>query len=182
MNKGTLFYVVGASGVGKDSLIAFAKEKLSGEHVKFATRYITRPADAGGEEHVAVSQEQFQKLRSQSQFVLQWQSHGNWYGIHKEIDEWLSQGINVVVNGSRGYLLEALHKYPTLKTLLIMVNDQVLRERLTKRGRESGEEIERRIERNKKFQAFEAPGMIKLNNDQPLHLSGAQFISHITQK
>ena len=53
---GTLFYVVGASGAGKDSLLAYARAALGGgTPVFFAHRYITRPAEAGGENHVALS-------------------------------------------------------------------------------------------------------------------------------
>ena len=44
-----LFYLVGASGSGKDSLLGYARGKLAGApDVLFAHRYITRPADAGG--------------------------------------------------------------------------------------------------------------------------------------
>lgn len=181
MTEGTLFYVVGASGAGKDSLMDFARTNIGDGKVRFASRYITRPADAGGENHIAVTHEQFHELKNNEQFPLCWESHGNWYGIHREINDWLSDGNNVVVNGSRGYLSTALETYPDLVTLLIEVSEDVLRERLIKRGRESAEEIEKRIERSKSFQHFEAPDMVRINNDQPLALSGAEFIKCIGQ-
>ena len=179
MNKGKLFYVVGASGAGKDSLMDYARKNIDEHSVKFASRHITRPADSGGEDHIAVTHEQFAALKRSSEFVLYWESHGNWYGVHKEIDAWLVDGINVVVNGSRGYLPTALEKYPDLRTILVEVSESVMRERLKKRGRESEEEIEKRIERSKSFQNFKAPNMIRIDNDQPLHISGAKFISCI---
>ncbi len=53
---GRLFYVVGASGAGKDSLIEYARNALgSRDAVVFAHRYITRPPTARGENHVALS-------------------------------------------------------------------------------------------------------------------------------
>ncbi|MEM9339220.1 MAG: phosphonate metabolism protein/1,5-bisphosphokinase (PRPP-forming) PhnN [Bacteroidota bacterium] len=180
MNSGTLFYVVGASGAGKDSLMNFARKNLSVKHVKFAIRHITRPADAGGEAHIATSHEEFQQLMEQSFFSLFWESHGNRYGISKEINQWLNDGINVVVNGSRGYLPTALSRYPNLKTVLIEVSEHVMRKRLTGRGRESNEEIEDRIKRSKTFQNFDVPGMVRINNDRALELSGAEFVSVIS--
>ncbi len=50
--KARLIYVMGASGSGKDSLMRYAREKLAKHsNIVFAHRYITRPADAGGENH-----------------------------------------------------------------------------------------------------------------------------------
>ena len=50
---GCLIAVVGASGVGKDSLMEGARQMLSDCH--FVQRIITRPADAGAEDHIAAS-------------------------------------------------------------------------------------------------------------------------------
>ncbi|WP_245601050.1 nucleoside/nucleotide kinase family protein [Marinobacterium jannaschii] len=48
---GTLFYLVGASGAGKDSLLEGVRQRLRPEHYCYvAHRYITRPAAAGGGE------------------------------------------------------------------------------------------------------------------------------------
>ena len=57
--KGNLFYVVGPSGVGKDTLINFAKKRLKNSNVIFAQRYITRDQNAGGENHIAISKKEF---------------------------------------------------------------------------------------------------------------------------
>ena len=51
-----LVYVMGPSGAGKDSVLDRARTMLSVEApVAFAHRYITRPADIGGENHVALT-------------------------------------------------------------------------------------------------------------------------------
>lgn len=53
--RGTLIYVMGPSGSGKDSLLSALRPRLRGLPVAFARRYISRPACAGGEQHMALS-------------------------------------------------------------------------------------------------------------------------------
>ncbi|HEV7393167.1 MAG TPA: phosphonate metabolism protein/1,5-bisphosphokinase (PRPP-forming) PhnN, partial [Burkholderiales bacterium] len=74
--QGRLFYVVGASGVGKDSLMQYARDTLHDEHaVLFAHRYITRMAGAGGENHVALTVPEFEIRKRHGLFAMSWQSH-----------------------------------------------------------------------------------------------------------
>src|SRR4051812_46339588 len=100
-----LFYIIGASGVGKESLINYARTTINGSlPILFAHRYITRPAQAGNENHIALSTEEFQSRLAGNLFALHWESHGQSYGIGVEINTWLEKGFHVVVNGSRQYL------------------------------------------------------------------------------
>ena len=62
--RGTLILVIGPSGAGKDSIIAGAAERLRDDkRILFARRVITRPAHAGGENHLAVSAGEFAEWR-----------------------------------------------------------------------------------------------------------------------
>ncbi|MDR2892653.1 MAG: phosphonate metabolism protein/1,5-bisphosphokinase (PRPP-forming) PhnN [Deltaproteobacteria bacterium] len=170
---GTLIYVMGPSGSGKDSLISYARKQISAScaqtlnaapkaaantaatavinaqpglrPVLFVRRYITRPAKAGDEHHTPLTREEFQQRREQGDFALFWKSHGFCYGVSKDIDLRLAEGAVVVVNGSREYLPAALKKYPNLLPLLISVRPEVLRARLEKRGREQAADIEKRL-------------------------------------
>ena len=158
---GTLVYVMGPSGSGKDSLIAHVRQVMSAAYtltwnicadaraalrpIFFARRYITRPANAGGERHYPLTREEFQLRKSRGDFSLSWESHGLCYGIGADIDSYLAAGAVVVVNGSREYLPEALKRYPTLLPVLIAVRPEVLRERLEKRGRETQADINERL-------------------------------------
>ena len=62
MQAGTLFFIVGASGVGKDTLIAEAMRLLQGTHRYMQVRrVITRPA-GNGEDHKPVSEKSLSVL------------------------------------------------------------------------------------------------------------------------
>lgn len=173
---GTLFYVVGASGVGKDSLLAYARQHAGGRFpLLFAHRYITRPASAGGENHVAVSPGEFAQMRELGLFALDWESHGHSYGLGIEIDRWLECGANVVMNGSRGYLPEAGRRYPGLCVVLIEAAPEVLRARLESRGRESAAEISARLQRATEF-TVDHPRVVRIRNDGALAEAGARLL------
>jgi ribose 1,5-bisphosphokinase len=179
MPQGTLFYVIGPSGSGKDSLMNYARQQLAGggdQAVLFAHRYITRPMDAGGENHIELSAAEFLQRRALGLFALDWHSHNTHYGIGSEIVTWLNAGSNVVVNGSREYLPTATERFPAMRVVLIDVSPDVLRQRLTDRGRETPAEIESRIDRSRQIAPVVHPNLILLNNDAPLVESGARFV------
>ncbi|MCK9989910.1 MAG: phosphonate metabolism protein/1,5-bisphosphokinase (PRPP-forming) PhnN [Rugosibacter sp.] len=180
MASGVLLYVIGASGSGKDSLMHAARETLAGDpNVVFAHRYITRPANAGGENHVALSETEFAARLARNLFAMHWHSHGLHYGLGLEINHWLAKGLTVVVNGSREYLNEASEKYSELKPVLIDVSTEVLRERLQLRGRESATSIETRLIRAETFKTLRHPQLLRLPNNAPLSETGPAFTALI---
>jgi len=167
-----LIYIMGPSGCGKDSLMAEARLRLStAAPVVFAHRYITRPADAGGENHVALDRAEFQLRRTRGLFALHWESHGFAYGIGREIDIWMAAGLSVVVNGSREALSRALATYPALLPVLVEVTEEVLRERLNARGREDAAEMEKRLARAR-MAVMETPALVRFDNSGPLAQRG----------
>jgi len=176
-----LYYVIGPSGAGKDSILDYVREHLQSDgSVAFAHRYITRPAESGSENHIALSEQEFHLRLGAGLFTMHWASHGLHYGIGVEIDHWLTKGVNVVVNGSRGYLEEAATKYHQLCPLLIDVPPSILHERLLKRGRESEEQITKRIHRATQFATITHPNLVHIDNSGPLHQAGEQMITLLT--
>jgi ribose 1,5-bisphosphokinase len=172
-----LFYIVGASGVGKDSLMEYARLRINGSMpVLFAHRYITRPSKEGNENHVFVSPEEFRLRRDKGLFALHWVSHGLYYGIGKEIDAWMENGFHVVVNGSRQYLPVAIQRYPDLVTIVIEADPDVIRRRLESRGRETAADIEQRIHQQPDpWSGSSCP--ISIHNNGPLEEGGNALIS-----
>lgn len=171
---GRLWYVIGPSGAGKDSLLAYAREHMAGSALVFAHRYITRPATAGGENHVELSDAEFQQRAATGCFVLTWERNGLSYGIGSEVQQWLERGLDVVVNGSRSALPLAYVAFPTLTPIWITASVAVLAERLAMRGRESAVEIAKRLAIADEFQP--PPGVRVLNNDGPLVEAAEQLL------
>jgi ribose 1,5-bisphosphokinase len=170
MHKGKLFYIIGASGVGKDSVINELKNKLTyKEGFIFTKRFITRPNSDSTEKHIPISNADFDFRLSNQLFALNWQANGNDYGIGIEIEYWLNEGLHVIVNGSRGYLDVAKTKYPELQSILIEVDKSILYNRLIGRNRESKEEIEQRLKRNEQFETLDYDMII--NNESHLDIA-----------
>ena len=180
-DRGQLYYLIGPSGGGKDSLISYVRNRLNGNRsVFFAHCYITRAPEAEGENHVALSREEFLQRLEKGLFAMHWHSYGCYYGIGIEIDHWLSKGCQVLVNGSRSYLPEARRRYPDLKLILIEVSPEVLNRRLEARGRETPEQIQARLERNNQINdaLVNIPHAV-INNDGALAKAGEMLIQHL---
>lgn len=148
---GRLIYLIGPSGSGKDSLLDAARKRLAERGCRIVRRVITRSAEAVGEAALGVSSEQFAELEAQGAFALSWRANGLAYGIPREIDDWLAAGDDVLVNGSRGHLPKTRERYPHVLVVLLTVDQEVLRQRLLARGRESVAEIDLRLARNARF-------------------------------
>ncbi|WP_420405119.1 phosphonate metabolism protein/1,5-bisphosphokinase (PRPP-forming) PhnN [Nisaea sp.] len=178
---GTLWLVVGPSGAGKDSLLEGAKQRLKDSPVHvFVRRDITRPAEVGGEDHTTVSVDHFEAKRSAGAYALSWGAHGLFYGIPSSIGEDLARGAQVIVNVSRAVIEEARACYADVRVIDIKVPRDVLEARLRARGRESEEDILKRLERAEAF-ALEGPGVIRFSNDRPLAESVAAFTALFTR-
>ena len=177
--RGTLFLVVGPSGAGKDSLIDGAKAALvgNGQYV-FPRRYITRPADAGGEDHIPVSTEMFETMNGRGDMLLEWYAHKLRYGFPVAVQDHLGQGRNVIVNVSRTVVDEARIKLQPMKVLYINVAENILAERLKARGRESASDIKRRVERAQAYQ-LDGEDVIMIDNGGVLDASIASFLGAI---
>ncbi|WP_226505820.1 phosphonate metabolism protein/1,5-bisphosphokinase (PRPP-forming) PhnN [Pseudomonas sp. MWU16-30317] len=146
-----LIYLMGPSGAGKDSVIDAARGRLATIPVDVVRRVITRSAESIGEQALGVSDERFAAMQHAGDFAMNWRANGHDYGIPEDINLWLAQGRHVLINGSRDYLPEAQRRYPDLLPVLVSVSSDVLRQRLLLRGRESLEEIERRLQRNERL-------------------------------
>ncbi len=145
---GIMVVVVGPSGAGKDTLMALAAQHFgSRPNVHFVRRVITRDGDAGGEDHLAVSEAGFVSMEQSGSFAVWWEAHGLKYGIPAEVSVALSKGHLVIANGSRSALHRFHAAFPRLKVINVTARPEVLAGRLEARGRETHEDIMARLAR-----------------------------------
>jgi ribose 1,5-bisphosphokinase len=178
--EGRLFYIMGPSGAGKDSLLDYARARLGATgRIRFARRYITRTVGACGEDHIALSAAEFAARVAAGEFFLHWESHGYRYGIGIEVRQQLSQGFDVAINGSREYLPIARSLAPSLKPVAITASPEIIRGRLERRGREDPAAITERVTRASRF-SVEPPDVIVIANDGPIEQGGEQLVAVLT--
>lgn len=135
-----LILVVGPSGAGKDTLLDAARRLLAHDRqFRFIRRVITRPSDAGGEAHEAVTEAEF----AQRDFALQWQAHGLRYGIPADA---LDAPV-AIANVSRTVIAEAAQRF-VVRVIEITAPAEVLAARLASRGRESNADVAARLTRS----------------------------------
>ena len=175
--SGVLIAIVGPSGAGKDTLMNAARAELAGEQrFVFVRRVITRPAEAGGEEHLPCGAEAFAAQESAGAFALSWQAHGLSYGIPASVHDEIDRGRIVIVNLSRKAISEAEEQFLRLAIIEISAPVAVLAQRLAARGRETEAEIAGRLSREAPLTARHAP-VHRISNDRAVNIVAAEFIA-----
>ncbi len=170
--RGTLYLVVGPSGAGKDSLISAAAQHRADLWV--APRMITRePVD---NEHIEISAEEFNDLKRQGHFLLNWDAHGLRYGISRDLLDKLEAGQSIIVNGSRSIVQEAREDLAPVKIIHVVAPVDQLTRRLRERGREDEYEIENRIGRSARL-APRGPDVITVDNSGTLEEGVTAFLA-----
>ena len=145
---GALVAVVGPSGAGKDTLIAWARARLGNNpRLVFARRTVTRPADPGAEDHCPLSENGFAAAQAAGAFCLTWDAHGLRYGLAADLPARSAGGLTVVANLSRRVLPEAARLFPRLVLVEITARPELLVARIAARGRESAAQAAARIAR-----------------------------------
>jgi ribose 1,5-bisphosphokinase len=137
-----IFAVVGPSGAGKDLLIRGAL--AARPDLRLVRRVITRPVDAGTEDHEPATEGEFLARVARGDFALFWHAHGLSYGLPRQAFE--APG-DVIFNGSRAVLSDAARVFPGLRVIMVTAPDDILASRLAARGRESLDNIRARLAR-----------------------------------
>jgi len=107
-----IILIVGASGVGKDTLLRNIKNQVEANFIK---RYITR-VPSKDEENYYVDKEAFEILDDENYFISTWKAHDNKYGIAGTL---LKKGLNII-SISRGAIKDFEDQYDAVTTINII--------------------------------------------------------------
>jgi len=180
-STGALVLVVGPSGAGKDTLLTGAHGELSAAaNFMFPRREITRPQDAGGEDHVAIEMDAFRVRCRAGAYGLFWRAHGMGYGLPRRIDDWLQSGRLVAVNASRSVVAQARDRYARVAIVTVTAPTALLTARLLARGRETADEVARRVARSA-MPAPQGPDAFEIVNDGSPNQAIGRFVKLLRQ-
>lgn len=171
---GRLIGVVGPSGVGKDTLMTGLRQACPA--FQLVRRVITRDASLGGEDFDAVSEATFARMVAEGAFCVHWDAHGLRYGIPDEVHLRIAEGEEMLVNLSRDVLSQFAAVFPTFEVLSVTARPETLAARIQGRGRETQDEIARRLARPAK-PFFDGLSVHEIDNDGALENAVAAALS-----
>jgi guanylate kinase len=148
VTTGTLYIVSAPSGAGKTSLVkalidSEAQIRVSVSH----TTRAMRPGEVDGVNYHFVNREQFQAMIDKGELLEHAEVFGNLYGTSQRwVEQTLAEGFDLILEIDWQGAQQVRKLMPQARSIFILPPTQeALRHRLTNRGQDSGEIIERRM-------------------------------------
>ena len=146
--SGLLFVVSAASGTGKTSLVKALLDRVTNLHVSVShTTRGQRPGELDGVHYHFTEKDSFLALVEQGGFIEYAEVFGNYYGTAQAtVKEQLAKGHDVLLEIDWQGAPQVRKLFPDSKQIFILPPSQFdLRQRLSNRGTDSVEVIERRL-------------------------------------
>ncbi|MGA6099797.1 guanylate kinase [Stutzerimonas marianensis] len=147
-STGTLYIVSAPSGAGKTSLVkalldAQPQVRVSVSH----TTRAMRPGEVDGVNYHFVSRDAFLERLAQNEFLEHAEVFGNLYGTSQRwVEQTLDEGYDLILEIDWQGAQQVRRLMPQAKSIFILPPTQeALRQRLTNRGQDSDEVIEKRM-------------------------------------
>ena len=159
---GNLIIITSPSGGGKGTLIrrALRRDRRIGFSVSFTTRDV-RPREVDGKDYSFISQEAFDRLVDEGEFLEYANVHGHCYGTSRSrVDAMIAEGLDVILEIDVQGAAKVLENRPESVSIFIMPPSfEELSRRLRSRGTEDREEFELRLrnsfEEIRRFKEFQ---------------------------
>ncbi len=149
MSKGNAFVLSGPSGSGKDTVMKLALERIG--KMEFSISCVTR-AKRGNEaedgKYRFLNVEEFEALLAQDAFLEHNVFLGNYYGTpRKPVEDAISQGRDILIEIDVNGAAQIRKTMPDAVSIFIMPPSfEVLRKRLSGRGTDSEELVNKRLQ------------------------------------
>lgn len=145
---GTLYIISAPSGAGKTSLVkalidAMPQVRVSVSH----TTRAMRPGEVEGVNYHFVNHQQFLQMLERREFLEHAEVFGNLYGTSQRwLEQTLAEGFDLILEIDWQGAQQVRRLMPQAQSIFILPPSQeALRQRLTNRGQDSDEIIERRM-------------------------------------
>ena len=152
MRRGKTFIVSGPSGVGKSTVLKALLEKRSNVYFSVsATTRTPRPGETDGVHYHFRDADAFRQWIARDEFLEYTEYVGNFYGTPKKfVDEAMDQGRDVILDIEIQGAIQVCSKRPdTVRIFIAPPSWTELERRLTDRGTDSPEKIQKRLLRAK---------------------------------
>ena len=154
MNRGNLIVISGPSGAGKGTIVSKLMEKNDEKlalSISCTTRY-RREGEIDKVHYYFISKEEFRSKIEEGDFLEYAQVFDNFYGTPlSKIEEKLNDGIDVILEIDVQGALQVKEKVPKAILIFIMPPSfEILSERLKGRGKETEEQVNKRLSKAEK--------------------------------
>ncbi len=164
-----MIVVSGFSGAGKGTLMKRLVEKYDGYALSVsATTRAPRPGEQDGREYFFLSREQFEQKIADHALIEYADYCGNYYGTPRDyVERELAKGYDVILEIEIQGALNIRKQYPDALLLFVSTpSAKELRRRLSGRGTETKEVIDKRLRRAvKEAEGIEEYDYIVINDD-----------------
>ncbi|MCR5631993.1 MAG: guanylate kinase [Eubacterium sp.] len=168
MSKGKLIVISGFSGAGKGTVVKKLVEKYDYSLSISATTRQPREGEVDGKDYYFKSEAEFRSLIDYNGLIEWAQYVDNFYGTpRKFVEEEMAAGKNVILEIEVQGAMNVKSQYPNAILIFITTKDvPTLRKRLTNRGTESTEVINKRLARAaEEATSMESYEFIVVNDD-----------------